>query len=686
MPKFLLILSLGVWLAGCTNFRAYYNTFFLAEKAFQVAEDNRLKTKVDKVTPTTKRLYEEAITKASRVLAFYPKSKYVDDALLIIGKSYYYQEEYPKAEKKFQEIVAGFPQSKLVLEANFFLGLTYSKLDRLSDAAQVWQIILQNPKQKKFQKEALYSQAQLRFQQKDYDEAILLYRNFLIKYKKDSKAALAQRQIAETFWEKREYENAWKAYTEIKNYTQDKELIYQAEFKAGQTAYQLNKITEGMAIFKRLAENSGYYSHLREIKLQLALGLLESGQVEEAVKLNQEVITDHPKTAYSAQAYYQLGILQQDKKGDLKTAKEMFDKSKDEAPTSEYAKKALEKSADITKLEEYRKVLSEGETEKSVETQFLLGEFYLTHLNQPDSALAAYKNIVVNNPTSEYAPKALLAVAYICGSILGDSSGCRQACEELIKNYPFTDYAMEAYQVLQREPPLTDSLTATFLFQQAEEQFFTQQNPDSALRLYQKILDFYPNSIYLPKAMLGKAHILEHHHQLESDSNWIDSTVFLAYSSILEQFPDSEAARVAQLKLGLKERPKPKPEQSKPAPPDTLARVETTAAAEGDTTDTLILGLPRAPEPLSKGIFVYPPEFIPDQISGFVYLKIEIDYFTGEVKKIEIMKGVGNQEIERRVLEAMRVAKFDTQRLNPSYFEGVYGYRFKIRPPLSQNQ
>ena len=685
MRKFLLILSFGIFLAGCTSFRAYYNTFFLAEKAFQVAEDNRLKTKVDKVSPTSKRLYEEAITKASRVLAFYPKSKYVDDALLIIGKSYYYQEEYPKAERKFQEIVAGFPKSKLVLEANFFLGLTYFKLDRLSDAALVWQAILQNPKQKKFQKQALYSQAELRFQQKDYDEAILLYRTFLSKYKKDSQAAFAQRQIAESFWEKKDYESARKAYTEMKNYTQDKELIYQAEFKAGQTAYQLKKVTEGMAIFKRLAENPGYYSHLPEIKLQLALGHLASGQVEEAAKFNQEVITDYPKTAYSAQAYYQLGILQQDKKDDLKTAKEMFDKSKDEAPTSEYAKKALEKSADITKLEEYRKLLSEGETEKSVETQFLLGEFYLTHLNRPDSALAAYKNIVVNNPGSEYAPKALLAVAYICGNVLGDSSGCRQACEELIKNYPSTDYAMQAYQVLQRQPPLTDSLSATFLFQEAEEQYFTQENPDSALKLYQKILDFYPNSIYLPKAMLGKAHILEHHHHLESDSTLIDSTVFLAYYSILEQFPESEAARVAQLKLGLKERPIPRPEQTKPAPPDTLARVDTTKAAEADTADTLIMGLPRAPEPLSKGNFVYPPEFIPDQISGYVYLKIEIEYFTGEVKKLEIMQGVGNQEIERRVLEAMRVAKFDTQRLLPSYFEGVYGYRFKVQAPLSQN-
>src|SRR4030067_1795664 len=170
---FLLILT------GCASFRAYYNTFYLAEKTFQMAEDNRLKSKSEKANPTVLKLYEEAIAKASKLLTFYPKSKYVDDALLIIGKSYYYMGEYSKAERKFQEIATGFPKGGLVSEANYFLGASYFKLNLLSDAAVVWQTILQDEKQKKFHKDALFSLANLRYESKEYDEAVKMFRSSL---------------------------------------------------------------------------------------------------------------------------------------------------------------------------------------------------------------------------------------------------------------------------------------------------------------------------------------------------------------------------------------------------------------------------------------------------------------------------------------------------------------------------
>jgi TolA-binding protein len=568
------------------------------------------------------------------------------------------------------------------------------------------------------------------------------------RYKKDAKAGQAQRLIAESFWEQEDHENAWKSYSEVRNFTDDKESVYQAEYNAGRTAYLLNKITEGMATFKRLADNKDYYSHLAEIKLELARGHLFSGQVEQAVKLNEEIITAYPKTPQSAQAYYQLGIIQQDYKDDLKAAKENFDKAKDEKPGSDYSKKALEKSADITKLEEYRKQLTEGEAEKSVETQFLLAEFYLIHMNKPDSALATYKNIAADHPQSEFAPKALLAMAYICSEVKDDSVGCRQACEELIKNYPATDYALTASRILDQEPAAIVSPSAATLFYQAEEQLFTRQNPDSASRLYQAVIDSFPGSVYVPRAMLGKALILEQTYQVTTpapdtsalpdilsspiqtdsaiavdtsaatslvndsvaadtavaadtssllDSSVVaavsdtsgtpvfDSTVYLAYKSILDKYPDSEAARVAQLKLGLKERPKPKPvpEKKPQSPADSLAALQVSPApTQGDTVDTLVQGLPLAPEPISKGTFVYPPELIPEQISGYVYLKMEIDYFSGEVRRLDIMQGsIENEEIRRRVRQVMEIAKFDTTKLNPAYLESLYGYRFKIIPP-----
>ncbi|OGC88963.1 MAG: hypothetical protein A2142_04170 [candidate division Zixibacteria bacterium RBG_16_48_11] len=677
-------------LAGCTNFRAHYNTFFLAEKTFRVAEDSRRQSKTKELSPASKKLYEESIAKASRILTFYPKSKYVDDALLMIGKSYFYTNEYQKAERKFQEVITGFPKSGLYAEANYFLGLTHFKSGNLVEASSIWRTILDNPKHKKLHKEALFSLAELKFEQEEYDEAVGLYRQFLSKYKKDSRAGSVQRQIAECFWLKEDYPEAGKAYSQMKNYTKEKDLIYQAEFKAGQIAYKLKKFNEGLAIYQRLADKADYYSHLAEIKLQLALGEQAQGQLEKALKLNQEVLEAYPKTAHSAQAYYQQGAIHQDLKGDLKTAKELFDKAKDEKPGSEYSKKALEKSADIAKLEEYKKELSEGETEKIVETQFLLAEFFLTHLNRPDSALATYQSLAENYPQSEYTPKALLAVAYICRNLLEDTAACRQACEQLMRYYPGSDYAAEAANILNHSPLLVDSLGAAQSFWQAEEQLFSFQNPDSASRLYQQIIEHYPHSVYAPKAMLGKAHILEHYHPIAEDTLLADSAVFLAYADIMEKYPESEAAGVARLKLGLRQKPMPKPVKELAAPTDTLLRgSDTTASALPDTADTLVMGLPLAPEPTNKAEissrFVYPPQLVGERKSGWVFMKIEIDYFTGEAKNMEVMAGL-HEEIDRRVLQAMQNARFDPQKLDPRNLSAIYGYRFKVVAPTSGNQ
>ena len=100
MKKFALIFTVILFSFSC----AYYNTFYLARKDFNKAEENRRNTPNPQVQTA---LYTEAIKKASKLLEFYPKSKWVDDALLLIGKSYYYQAEFTKAERKFRELKIG---------------------------------------------------------------------------------------------------------------------------------------------------------------------------------------------------------------------------------------------------------------------------------------------------------------------------------------------------------------------------------------------------------------------------------------------------------------------------------------------------------------------------------------------------------------------------------------------------
>ena len=102
-------------LASCKS--VYYNTFYNAKQSYNIADQKRIESETpgSRLTPAIYReLYKRAIAKASAVLELYPKSKWVDDSLLLIGKAFYWREEYTDALTKFQELQENFPKSNLL--------------------------------------------------------------------------------------------------------------------------------------------------------------------------------------------------------------------------------------------------------------------------------------------------------------------------------------------------------------------------------------------------------------------------------------------------------------------------------------------------------------------------------------------------------------------------------------------
>ena len=118
---------------GCSvweNFTAYYNTYFNASAAFEEAEESIIEQKKElfafkeeKISNSTNELLNKVIEKCSRILQFYEESSYVEDALFMTGKSFYYQQNYAKALRKFRELEV-IPDSDLQLENKFWVGKT----------------------------------------------------------------------------------------------------------------------------------------------------------------------------------------------------------------------------------------------------------------------------------------------------------------------------------------------------------------------------------------------------------------------------------------------------------------------------------------------------------------------------------------------------------------------------------
>jgi len=670
LKKKYIILILSLFFLSCT----YYNTFYNAKKSFKEGEKAQKNLAPGAKSTAGHNKYEEAIKKASKVLTFHPKSKWADDALFLIGRAYYNMGQYTKAERKFNELLVSFPKSKFVKDCHYYISSCQYKSGNEEGAIQSLKLIAQSSKiEKKKRAEATYLLGEIYFERKEYDDAISQYQHLVENHKKDTLSAYAQARIGESFWFKKDYASAKEAFIQVEKLDPRPEKLFESKFKSGECFYLTGDFEEGMNIFGDLSKESKDSEKLPLVKLKIAEGILLSGKIEEAIQEYDNIIEDYPKTEHSATAFYHLGTIYQDKFGDLKKAKDMFDSCKAENPRSKIASEALSKSANIAKVEEYKTQLSEGETEESGRVLFLLAELYLTQMNQPDSALAEYLALADKYPESEYAAKSLYAAAWILENLKKDTTRAKEIYRRILKEHPGSDYVNPAIKLSKVSPDSFEFDNPERDYLEAERMLQEYGNVDSALILYNSIVERFPQSIYAGKAAYAAAWLIEHY------ANPEDSTVALAYQRVIDEYPNSEYADAARIKLGLAPRkgmPSPPTPQQQELPeeqtPDT-AQVDTSLASSGPS-------IPRAPQPLKRGEFVYPESEIESGIKGKVMLKIMIN-FEGKVDQAVLVNETGNYWIDEAAIKAAMETTFEADSIDMMLLGGWFLYDVEVRPP-----
>jgi TonB family protein len=657
---------------------AYYNTFFHAERSFKKARKEHLRSKLDPASGGVATMYDDAIKRASKILTYYPKSKWVDDALFMIGQSFYYKGEYSKAERKFKELLVAFPQSEFAEDCNFFLALCAYKMEDYSKAQRDLEQIVSEPKKRKNRIEAISVLGELHFKQKEYDQAIEQYQRVLKESKNERLAREAQFNLAECYFLKKDYAQALEAFSKLKDFKSTAEELYYALSQSGECEYLLGEYQKGLDIFWGLSKEEKYFTHLSAIRLKIAQGKMFLGNIDEAVDIYKKITVENPKTDESAEAYYQLGEIYESKIIDFKKAKENYDLASKEKYGSESAKKALQKSAAITKMEDYQAQLSKEESDKSIETFFLLAEIYLIQLDQPDSALKEYLLLVEKYPKSEYAPKALFASAWIWENVKKDSSEAFKLYQRLLNEYPGGDYAQLALKSLSPSidsfPQLADSsrktVSAEKVYLEAESLLFKENRIDSALTLFKYITQNFPKTLFGAKAQYAYAWVTENYLHPE------DSSGVLAYQKLLDEYPGTEYTESAMYKLGKKKPAGPgkKEEKKETAPADSSDTLKTSPVPPAE------VGVPKAPTPIKRGTYIYPVSQRESGIKGMVRLKIIID-FEGKVKEAEILNSLGNFEIDEAAQKAALETVFSPDSIPVMNLGGWFLFDVEVRKP-----
>lgn len=508
---------------------SYFNTYYNAQRLFNEAEDEILNPRTGKppdqssltlfpIQPTAKSKFASVIEKCSKVLQYHPQSSLVVGSLMMIGKSYYYQNEYQKAERKFSELLDEYPESSDRFEAKLLLARTYY---RMSDKAKAISVST-----------GLAGQALSEGKNDLASEALLLLGGIL-REEKDPKGALMQYQMsaekgdtpeqrtrsyltmAEIYAEEGDLENALVAYRQA----EDESVGYDNEYKAivGQARIlsRLGRHQSALSVLEDLIDNTNYKEFFGEIDLEIANVYAAMNDLNSAVAQYIYVDTTYARTEYSANSYYQLGKLYEERLFIYDSARIAYTKGRNEAP-----------AAPITQL-----LLPRAEYMSNYHT-------YKTEIARFDTI----RELILNPPDSLVAGRDTAAVAKEGADV--DSL--------LVLHDQKPDTLKPRKPTIPKIP--IDTVEARLAYNKTElaSLFFgTIGRSDSAKEWYSLVLSEHPRSPFVPRAMFALALI---HSQ---DSTYNRALVDSMYREIVHRFPQSEFAAESKKRLGFQPTVKP---------------------------------------------------------------------------------------------------------------------------------
>jgi TolA-binding protein len=432
---------------GC----AYFNTLYNAKRLHQEAVDIP-RVRDGTLSPQANEKYKQVIEKCESLIANYPKSKYVDDAVLLIGKCLYEQGEYDDAIERLDELETISKDEDTRAEGRLYRAKSFIGKGDLETAVPiVKQLVDENPK--KVTDETFFLLGTSLVRMGNEADAVKYLEMLARRYPQSPYRVRADLEAAEVYAEKEEYDKAASVYSRL-------ETVRMAEGETVRYLRGLGKLhadrgeyEESIATFKKL--DGIVVDPVEKAGDVLVLGRAYEGMesLSVAVDTYKSVTTSYPRSMFSAEAYFRLGEIYQNEMDSLETAKQQFDQVPQQYAGSPFAEEAISRSAAISKLLRARESLESGEGGDPSVAEFDLAEIELFQFKDYAKAIEGYRRVLDEAPDGDLAPRAAYAIAYIYDVHLKDPEKAQEAYEYVVNRYPDTQQAQYAREALDRIAP-----------------------------------------------------------------------------------------------------------------------------------------------------------------------------------------------------------------------------------------
>jgi TonB family protein len=539
----LLRLSLCVFAIFALESCVYYNTFYNAKKKYKQAEDGRSKSEADPENRGLKNTYRNyyliAIRKASTILQLHPDSDWVDDSLLLMGRAYYWREEHSDAVQKFNELVENFPESPHLPEARYWLGLSLWGREDLAEARSTLSRVGQGSGT--YAWHARLALAELEFAQNNIDAAIDLFQGLLEGEKDERPIARVWRGLGNAHFDRLNLDASLEAYQNVLLSDPDDVTNFQTRQQIGHVHEMKGDFEAALETYDNISRIKRFKDYEPRVRLMKANVLTLRSQIDDAIVAYEAIIKQYPRTEHSAEAYYQLGVIDYRTRRDSESAMENLKAARLERGGTTAAERAGAMENTLFLLGKVRKQ-SEREGKRGLVSLFDLAELYLFNLGEVDSAVATYERALTRAEEDDphLAPKALYAIALIQADSLKDEESAHATFTRLVDDYPVTPYAIEARNRIGANR--SDDLLAEARYLEAEALREEGEPVEDVITILEQVTEEYPNSLFAPQALYALGWTYENELQ---DVKKAASR----YETLVEQYPTTEFAIHADEKL-----------------------------------------------------------------------------------------------------------------------------------------
>ena len=500
-----------------------------------------------KLQPVAQKV-DSLLMKGSKVVAFHPKSDYIEGALFLMAEAYFFRSEWVPSQQKCLELIERFPEGEYSPDAHILLAKVYLMQRKVTQGTQMLSKAIDVAWYRDrydVASEAYRIQAEMAIEDGDIEKAVMPYKQALVMCDDALQRSKWQIEIASIYYRIGRFDLAEVAFRKVFDENPDalgefESLLYVASCRARQGQFD-----EASELYAQLEERKAFQEWASFIQAErLALDRLRQENNKDKTLLARERFADTSfvgRPELMAQSFQKGMSLY--KIGDYPEAIKDFAKAKVvRTPVYDVANKYY--TALRTWDDSRRKVMILDQhlvvdtSRKDSILRLKATELYSIgrvheQLDVPDSALhyyrAAYQS---SDPASEDAGRYLFAQARMLRDRDPDVSD--SLFEVVSLTWPRSPFAKEASASL--------GYTADASIDDAAElyasgtKFRLIKDYGFAARQYLSVVAKFPQSDVAPKALYALGWMFER------DVKRNDSALFY-YGQLIEKYPRSEYAK-----------------------------------------------------------------------------------------------------------------------------------------------